>query len=248
LVLRRTGSTLADLSRIEASRRQIYASELVSIRLEDQASPTPDTTAISFAKTRWLKNLSIGGKNGLPATSVKQYLRPSIDSMYLVVRGDSFNKQLLNIMHSQCPRLRRLKLITRDEVDASIMPKDFDESFQRWSSESLYLDVVSALMTKELFVTLGGMKHLCYLSVIGTCISRNQIPRSFLDETVGVFEKLSMVNLAVERDTIGSVIMAIRHASMVKLDIISPRSQLHTPMFSKVFKPWILSLVACSQT
>jgi hypothetical protein len=184
------GPTLADLSRIEAARRQIYASKLVSIRLEDQASPIPDTTAISFSKARRLENISIGGKNGLPASSVTQYLRPSIDSIYLVVRGDGFKKQLLDSMHSQCPRLRRLKLITRDEVHARITPKDFDKSFQGRSLETLYLDVVSALITKELFVTLGGMKNLCYLSVVGTCMSRRQIPKSFFDETVGVFEKL----------------------------------------------------------
>jgi hypothetical protein len=50
----------------------------------------------------------------------------------------------------------------------------------------------------------------------------------------GVFENLAQVDLEVERRAVRSVIMAIQHASKVRLAIKSPRSQLHTSMFSNL--------------
>jgi hypothetical protein len=183
------GPTFANLSRIEASRRQIYASKLVSIKIgQSETTQTPDTTALSFPRAKRLDRLAIGGENGFPATSVKQYLRPSIESILLLVMGDSFNKELMTVLNSQCPRLRSLKLVTRDEDHVSITPRDFGESFPKQSLESLYLDILPPLITKELFVTLGGMKSLSNLSITGT-LSLRQIPESFRGEAVWGFRK-----------------------------------------------------------
>lgn len=225
------GPTLKNLVRIEASRQQLYASRLVSVRIKDRTGHKPDVTAISFPRVRRLDFPEIGGQGGLPALTVKQYLRPSISSIYFRIWDSSFDKELLTAMEFQCPRLRSLKLIVRDHSNTDVTPGDFDEFFRKQPLECVFINVRSSLATKNLFATLGGLNHLTSLSII-SILSLQQIPECFLDEGGGFFRNLNQVDLMVKRVVVSSVTWAIRHASRVKLEIISPGPQDHTPMFT----------------
>lgn len=227
------GPTLRNLAKIEASRQQIYASKLASIIIEGKTGHMADTTALSFPRVRRLYFPEIGGRDGLPPSSIKQYLRPSIHSIYLRVRDKSFDKELLTGLESQCSRLRSLRLVLRNHSITDVTPGDFNEFFRKQPLEYVFINVRSSLVTKGLMSTLGRMEDLRSLSII-SYLSLQQIPECFLDEGVGFFRNLDQVDLTVKREAVSSVAMAIRHASRVKLEIISPGPQDDTPMFTNL--------------
>ncbi|KEQ74323.1 hypothetical protein M436DRAFT_80757 [Aureobasidium namibiae CBS 147.97] len=225
------GPTLRDLAKIRSSRQQIYASKIASIKIKGKTGRTLDTTALSFPRARRLRFLEIGRQDGLPVTFVKQYLRPSINSIYFEVWDNSFNKELLTGMGTQCPRLRSLRLVVRENSNTDITPEDFNEFVRKQSLECVFIGIEPSLVTKDLLSTLGGMGTLKNLSII-TPVSLQQIPDCFLDEDVGFFKNLYQVDLRLEREAVSAATMAIRHASRAKLEIISPGPQDLTPMFS----------------
>jgi hypothetical protein len=232
------GPTLQHLGKIEISRRQIYASKMASIRMRDSGRYAPDITALSFPRARMLELLQIGGKDGLPITSIKQYLRPSLNSINFASFHNGINKELLAILDSQCGRLRSLQfrslsLSSQESDDTDISPKNFNGFLRKNPLERVYLDVESPLINKELLITLGGKEDLRTLAIIPT-LRLQQIPECISSEDAGVFKNLYEVNLTVERDAVRSATMAIRHASRVKLAIESPEIRLRTPMFSNL--------------
>jgi len=225
------GPTLVNLDNIETCRRQIYASKLVSIRTQDRSEYVLDTTALSFPRARKLDFQEIGREPGLPATSIKQYLRPPIDMVDFRIWDDSFNKELLTGIKSQCPRLRSLKLTDLGKGSTEIMPEDFNEFFRNQQLELVYIDVDSPLVTKELISTFGAMKTLESLSILST-LSLQQIPECFLDEGTQLFKSLHHVEVRVTRKAMRSVTMAARNVSSAKITV--EESTLGTPVFSNV--------------
>jgi hypothetical protein len=224
------GPSLGDLSNIEASRQQLYASKLATIRITRQTEHTLESTTLSFPRVRRLNFPEIGRRNGLQAASVKHYLRPSIDSIILQVWDRSFNKELLAVITSQCPRLRSLILIVHYSTITDITPRDFDEFLRKQPLERVHIDVGSPWITKGLFSTLGEMENLRSLSIV-SALSLQQIPECFLVENVGFFKNLYQVDFEIKREAVSSMTMAIRHASRVKITVVSPRLQHQTPMF-----------------
>jgi hypothetical protein len=227
------GPSLGDLSNIEASRQQLYAPKLATIRITRQTEHTPDSTTISFPRVRSLNFPEIGRRNGLQAASVKHYLRPSIDSIILQVWDRSFNKELLAVITSQCPRLRSLMLIVHYSTFTDITPRDFDEFLRKQPLERVYIEVGSPLITKGLVSTLGEMENLRSLSIV-SALSLQQIPECFPVENVGLFRNLYQVSLELKREAVSSLTMVICHASRVTITVVSPRFQLQTPMFSNL--------------
>lgn len=178
------GPTLRDLAKIETSRQQTYASKIISIKINGKTGRTLDTTALSFPRARSLRFSEIGRQDGLPVTLVKQYLRPSINSIYLKIWDDSFNKELLTGMSTQCPRLRSLRLVVRGNSNTDITPEDFNGFFRKQPLECVFIGVEPPLVTRDLLSTLGVMSNLRSLSII-TLLTLQQIPDCFLDENVG---------------------------------------------------------------
>lgn len=222
------GPTLRDLKDIEASRQQLYASKLASIRIEGRTGHTPDTTALSFPRVRRLHFPDISRQDGLPVALAKQYLRPSINSIYLRIWDNSFNKELLTGIDTQCPRLRSLKLVVRDNSNTDITPGDFNEFSRKHSLECVLIKVGAPLVTRDLLSTLGEMENLRSLSIV-SLLSLRHVPQRFSDENAEFFP-----NLGHKREAVRSVTMAIRHASKARFEIRSSGPQDHTPMFSNL--------------
>lgn len=225
------GPMLEDLTKIEASRQQTYASKLTSIRTESLTGQTPNTAALSLPRVRRLHFPEIGRQDGLAVTSVKQYLRPSINSIYFRMWENGFNKELLICIHTQCLRLRSLRLEVRDCGITDITPRDLNDLFRK---QPLELVLIKGIMPpQDLLSTLGEKEDLRSLSII-SFLSLKQIPECFLDENVVIFMKLYEVDLRLKREAVSSVTMAVRHASRAKLVIRSSGLQDHTPMFSSL--------------
>jgi hypothetical protein len=227
------GPDFGDLSNIEASRQQRYASKLATIRITRHTRHTPDDTVLSFPRVRGLNFPDIGGRNGQSAALAKQYLRPSIDTIIFQVWDRSFKKELLAVITSQCPRLRSLMLMIHYSSTTDITPRDFDEFLRKQSLERVYIEVGSPLITKELVSTLGEMENLRSLSIV-SALSLQQIPECFPVEDVGLFKNLHQVSLEVKGEAVKSLTLVIRHASRVKITVVYPRVRLRTPMFSNL--------------
>ncbi|CAD0100866.1 unnamed protein product [Aureobasidium mustum] len=220
------------LDNIEPVRREIYASKLTSILIKDKSGQTPSILALSFPRRRTLCVGLVGKETGPSVLPIKQYLCPSIDFIDFWEWDEGFDKDLLTTIKFQCPRLRFLVLETVDTHNTDITPEDFNDFFCTKSLEFLRMSIESPLMSKSLFSTLGRMQTLRNLSIT-SYLSLRQIPEYIFSEGTSFFDNLEQVDLILEREAVQSAIVAIRHASTVKLRIKSHVSA-RMAMFSDI--------------
>ncbi|KAH0367762.1 hypothetical protein KCU65_g4398, partial [Aureobasidium melanogenum] len=180
-----------------------------------------------------LKNLAVeqvGFEGGLSQTTVKQLLRPSIESISFFSWYNGFDKDLLTTLNSQCTRLRSVALDRINEGETDITPEDFNNSFRNKPIESISLNFGPPLMSVGLISTFANLENLKKLSITERIFPAD-VPEAFSNEGASFFRNLEEVDIMLDRESVEPITSAIRHACKVDLNIWSQPEEQMT-MFS----------------
>lgn len=225
------GPSMEDLDNIECSRRQIYASRMVSMSISQEPENASSAAfSVGFPRLNNLAVEQVGFQNGLSRTTVQQLLRPSIKSISFFSWFNGFDRDLLTTLNSQCTRLRSVALDRINEGGTDITPEDFNNFFCNKPIESISLDFGPPLMSNRLISTFANMENLKKLSITER-IFPEAVPEAFLSEDASFFQSLKEVDIMLDRESVEPITLAFRHAWKVDLNIWSQPEEQMT-MFS----------------
>ncbi|KAI5235209.1 hypothetical protein E4T43_09426 [Aureobasidium subglaciale] len=217
-----SGPGLEDFEAIEPDRRQIYASKLQSVQLQDDSDDVKVTRSLSFSR---LKNVSVsqlGYRGGPTIATLKQWLVPSIESVNFRDWSTGFDKSFLQTLKTQCPRLRSIAL---ERVKSGISSQDLNSFFRNSSLENirLYMEGMpneKVLVNDELLSTLSELKGLKSLNVISQ-VGLEVVESVLFKLGPTGFQDLRKLHLMLERPAVETAFKIFKNASKVSFNIAS---------------------------
>lgn len=227
---REEGPSLKDLLKIQRTRRQLYASRIISMDVPRESQHTRRIAALEFPRLKNLSASCVGTRDGPSATTVKQRLCATVESVSLCSWADGFDKDLLRTLNSRCPQLRSITLENINTAESDLSPKDLNDFFGKLSLESVITDIQPPLMNGNLLLTFGRMENLKML-FITTELSMEQIPTGLLVEDYTFFPNLDSADLILDREAVELAFLAFRTASSINFCIeCEPDEKM--PMFT----------------